>query len=113
MTPTTIKSTISEGKRQAFVLRQADTGWGRVLAQSWVPFYWIHYASTRHTITPWLCAMALAISGSIVVGAVGSDKSDKNLKQLGQLTGLLVAPLGYKLGTNKARAYAKKHLEEA
>lgn len=112
MTSATIKTTISEAKRQAFELRQADTGWGRALAQSWIPFYWIYYASTRRTITPWLCAIALAISGGIVVRVVVGDKSETSIEQLGQLTGLIVAPFGYKLGTNKARAYAKKRMEE-
>lgn len=111
-TLTSTNSKISEGKRNAFVLRQKDTGWGRCLAQSYVPFYVIYYAVTRRTITPWLWALAFLFSAGCTVGAVFNDKSERELEQLGQLAGIVFGPFGFKLGTNKAREYARKRLEE-
>ena len=111
-TLTSTNSKISEGKRNAFVLRQKDTGWGRSFAQSFVPFYAIYYAVTRRTITPWLWALAFALSAGFTVGAVFTDKSEKELEQLGQLAGMVFGTFGFKLGTNKAREYARKRLEE-
>ena len=112
MTTETTKIALSEGKRNSFELRQKDTGWGRSLAQSYVPFYVIYYAVTRRTITPWLWAMAFAFGAAFTVGAVFNDKSEKELEQLGQLAGIVAGPIGFKFGTNNAREYAKKRLEE-
>ncbi len=111
-TLTSTSSKGSEGKRNAFELRQKDTGWGRSLAQSYVPFYVIYYAVSRRTITPWLWALLFSIGAGITIGLVLHEKSEKELEQLGQLTGLVVAPFGFKFGTNKAREYARKRLEE-
>lgn len=112
-TLTSAKSKISEGKRNAFELRQKDTGWGRSLAQSYVPFYVIYYAVSRRTITPWLWALVITFGAGMTIGLVLHEKSEKELEQLGQLAGIVVAPIGFKFGTNKAREYAKKRLEES
>lgn len=111
-TLTSAKSKISEGKRNAFELRQKDTGWGRSFAQSYVPFYVIYYAASRRTITPWLWALVFTFGAGITIGLVLHEKNEKELEQLGQLAGIVVAPFGFKFGTNKAREHARKRLEE-
>jgi hypothetical protein len=112
MTSTTIKATLSEVKRQAFELRQTDTGWGRVLAQSWVPFYGFYYAISRRSITPWLWACVVTAPAVFCVGMYFADNSKKDLDALQNMASLVVAPFGFKVGTDKARDYAKKRLEE-
>lgn len=109
---TSTNSKISEGKRNAFMLRQKDTGWGRSLVHTYVPFYVIYYAASRRTITPWLWAIVFCIGAAITIRLVLHEKSEKELEQLGQLTGIVVAPFGFRFGTNKAREYARKRLEE-
>jgi hypothetical protein len=112
MATTSVKSTISEGMRQAFELRQADTGWGRVLAQSWVPFYGFYYAISRRSITPWLWACAVSFPAMFCVGMYFTNNNKTDLEALQSMAGLAVTPFGFKVGTDMARAYAKKRLEE-
>jgi hypothetical protein len=107
-----IQSNINQGKLKAWELRQKDTGWGRVIAQSWVPFYGLYYALSRRTITPWLWSCLISTSAAVSVGLINIQKSSQELDQMGQLTALITAPLGIKIGTNNARNYAKKRLEE-
>ena len=103
----------SQAKRTAWELRQKDTGWGRVLLQSWVPLYWIHYALSRRTITPWLHGKGFAVAASLLTGAIiGTSQPAYQANQLGTLAGLAVAPFGFKIGTDSARQFAKQKLEE-
>ena len=41
-----------------------------------------------------------------------ADNSKKDLDALQNMASLVVAPFGFKVGTDKARDYAKKRLEE-
>jgi hypothetical protein len=108
----------NQAKRTAWELRQKDTGWGHVLAQSWVPFYWIYYAFSRRTITPWLqgqgFGLAAAFIAGVIVGATqpNPQQADQTAGSLGRVAFLLAAPLGFKIGTDSAREFAKRKLEE-
>ena len=112
MITNTVKPPAAEGKQAAWLLRQNDTGWGRVLCQSWIPFYAIYYAFTPRTITPWLWAALITFPVAAVVGAANYDKSKDDLEAMGNLVGVLVSPFGFKLGTDRAREFAKRKLEE-
>jgi hypothetical protein len=112
MNTNTVKLPAAEGKKAAWMLRQNDTGWGRVLCQAWIPYYALYYAFTRRTITPWLWALVITMPAIFAVGIANYNKSDGELEGLGYLTSFVVSPFGYKLGTNKARDYAKRKLEE-
>ncbi|MEY4442816.1 MAG: hypothetical protein RL442_1816 [Pseudomonadota bacterium] len=108
----------SQAKRTAWELRQKDTGWGHVLAQSWVPFYWIYYAFSRRTITPLLhgkgFGLAAAFIAGVIVGATqpNTQQAEQSAGPLGTLACLLAAPIGFKIGTDSAREFAKQKLEE-
>jgi len=107
-----------QSKRTAWELRQKDTGWGRVLLQSWVPFYWIHYALSRRTITPWLHGQGFALAAAVITGAIvgatqpNPQQAEQTAEPLGTLAGLVAAPFGFKIGTDSARQFAKRKLEE-
>jgi hypothetical protein len=106
-----LKLSPEESKRHAWQLRQKDTGWGRAIAQAYIPFYGIYYAFSRRTITPTLYAYGLTFLAAFSVGILNSKATDKQLEAIGTLTGLIVAPAGYRLGTNHAREFAKQKLD--
>ena len=107
-----VKLSPVEGKIRGWKLRQEDTGWGRVLLQSYVPFYWLYYAFSRRTITPWLFACGISFAAAFSIGLVNSDKSGDELDVLGTVAALVAAPFGYKAGTDKARKFAAEKLEQ-
>jgi hypothetical protein len=108
----------NQAKRTAWELRQKDTGWGHALLQSWVPLYWIYYAFSRRTITPLLhgqgFGLAAAFLAGVIVGATqpNTQQAEKTAEPLGRVAFLLAAPLGFKIGTDSAREFAKQKLEE-
>lgn len=107
-----LKLSPSEGKLRAYNLRQKDTGWGRVIAQSYVPFYALYYAITRRTITPWLFAFGLSLSAAFCVGLVSADRERDELDGLATLASLFVTPFAFKAGTDKAREFAAEKLKQ-
>jgi hypothetical protein len=102
---------LQEAKINAWELRQKDTGWGRAIAQGLVPGYWIYYACSRRTVTPVLYGAGLTFLASFVIGIINSEKSEQKIEALGQMSVLVAAPIGFKFGTNQAREFAKKQLE--
>ena len=109
---TTINATKETGKIAAWKRRQEDTGWGRVLLQSYVPFYWIHYAVSRRTITPWLCGFGISLLASFCIGLTFSDKSEEEIDGLATVAVLMVLPFGTKAGTDRARNFAAEKLAQ-
>ena len=113
---TTINATKDQGKIAAWKRRQEDTGWGRVLLQCYVPCYWIHYAWSRRTITPWLCGVGISFLASFLaafcIGLTFSDKSEEEIDALATIAGLMVSPFGTKAGTDRARKFAAKKLAQ-
>ena len=112
MNTNTINLSEEESKRRAWTLRQKDTGWGRVAAQSYVPFYAIYYGITRRTITPWLHCFAAVFATTLFVQAFYPEKSEKQSDDLVTLAALATAPIGFKIGTDRAREFAKQKLSE-
>jgi hypothetical protein len=111
-------STQDHSKITAWQRRQEDTGWGRVLLQAWLPFYWIYYAVSRRTITPWLHGIGFSFAAALLVGALldatkpDTREVDQNAEPLSSLAALVVAPFGFKIGTDSARQFAKQKLDE-
>ena len=109
----TNNNTPTQAQIDGWKARQQDTSWGRVFLQAYLPFYWIVYAINRRTITPWLHCVGFAFAAAVLVGAMNSGKPEDQIEGLGTVAGLAVAPIGYKIGTDSAREFAKKKLEEA
>lgn len=103
----------TQAQIDAWKARQQDTSWGRVLLQAYCPFYWIVYAVNRRTITPWLHGFGFAFAAAMLVSIINTGKTEQQLEGLGTVAGLIVSPIGYKIGTDSAREFAKKKLEEA
>jgi hypothetical protein len=85
-----------------------NPGFSRV---SLVPGYWIYYACSRRTVTPVLYGAGLTFLASFAIGIINSEKSEQKIEALGQMSVLVAAPIGFKFGTNQAREFAKKQLE--
>ena len=93
--------------------RQKDTGWGYAFAH-WIPFFWIYYAITRRTITPFLyqtCgAFVIGFSIGFVSGLVNPNVEDETVESLGTLGALIGSPLLVKKGIDQSRLFAKNKL---
>ena len=109
----TNNNTPTQAQIQAWKARQQDTSWGRVFLQAYCPFYWIYYAINRRTITPWLHGFGFAVAAVMLAGVINAGKAEDQVEGLNTVTALIVAPIGYKIGTDSARNFAKKKLEEA
>ena len=111
---TTIQaSNLSTAQRDAFELRQQDTGWGRAFAHL-IPFYAFIYACQRRTITPWVFAfggnIATAFTLGFLVALANPQVTEKQLENLGSLS-LLAMPAWVKLGIDSARKQGADKLE--
>ena len=98
-------------KEEAWQGRQEDYGWGRAFAHL-LPFYAIHYACKRKTITP----LVFQLLGSVCVtffvyAAAVPNASDKVLQSQDNMLSLLTAPVFVKLGIRKARRFGADQLK--
>lgn len=115
---------ISTSKAHAFNSRQEDTGWGRAIASSTIPFYALGYAISRKTITPLLYAtgitwagLAIVVLFAIVVNPNSSKPECQTAMQqdhgfIGYLATWGFGTFGFKAGIDQARRYARKRLNE-
>ena len=111
---TTIQaSNLSTAQRDAFELRQQDTGWGHAFAHL-IPFYGLFYACQRRTITPFAYAffgrLASAFMLGLLIGTVAPESDDKTIDKFLPVT-LLAIPVWVKLGIDSARKQGADKLE--
>tara|TARA_R110002050_G_scaffold1968_1_gene12168 strand:- start:320 stop:679 length:360 start_codon:yes stop_codon:yes gene_type:complete len=98
-------------KEEAWQGRQEDYGWGRAFAHL-IPFYGIHYAFKRKTITPIVFQIIGSVCVSIFVySAATPNANEKTLESQVNMLSLLVAPLSAKLGIKKARRFGADQLK--
>ena len=102
-----------ESRITGWQMRQRDTGWGRAIAQAWVPLYWIYYAITRKTITPAIYGLGTTFGVALLVGLISPTSNKDALESQAQLLGIAVAPFAFKVGSDRAREYGRLKLLEA
>ena len=112
---TTIQSSnLSTAQREAFELRQQDTGLGRALAHL-IPFYGLYYACKRRTITPFAYAfigrVASAFMLGFLIGTVATESEHKKATDNLLPVTLLAIPVWVKLGIDSARKQGADKLE--
>ena len=113
---------LTRKQRNAFLLRDKNSGWVSASLQYILFPFSIYYAITRRTITPILWGAATGTVTTVVAAlAVASVAMTANgalsPKEAGSSWGFQAAMAaggicGMKAGMNKANAYAKKRLEE-
>ena len=101
-------------QKEAWSNRQKDKGWGCAFAH-WIPLFWIYYAITRRTITPFLYQIAgvfiVSISIALVSKIFDPNVDDATLENLGSVGGIVASPLFVKKGIDQSRKFGKKRLD--
>jgi len=104
---------MDSAKEAAFKKRLKDKGWGRAAAHA-IPFYGIHYAITRRTLTPFTWSYGGTFLIAFIAGLIlNPGVTDKDtVETIGFLIGLTFGPVFAKLGIDQSRDYAKSKLKE-